>query len=124
MVFIDIGWEALIKLSKETKPDVPQLSNNINPIKWIEYLEDFLFRNYEIRDWPLIYVIKDTVEIPDEAYDLLQLSWSYGQYDFVLEEFIARLDHVNTIFKSYITSVYSTMEEAAHGTVYAPTIKH
>ena len=45
-----IGWEALIKLSKETKPDVPQLSNNINPIKWIEYLEDFLFRNYEIRD--------------------------------------------------------------------------
>ena len=68
-------------------------------------------------------MIRDTFEIPDEASDPLQLGFSYGQSDSVLEEIIARLDHANPLFKSGNASVYSTMEEAAQGTVYAPTIK-
>ena len=102
---------------------MPQLSKNITPIKWIEHFKDYLFRTYGICDCPLLYVIRDTVEIPDEASDPLQLGFSYGQSDSVLEEIIARLDHANPLFKSGNASVYSTMEEAAQGTVYAPTIK-
>ena len=34
-----IECEALIKLSKKTKPKFPHLSKNITPIKWIDYFE-------------------------------------------------------------------------------------
>ena len=45
-----IEWEALIKLSNDTNPDMPHLSNNIPPIKWIESFKDFLFHTYGICD--------------------------------------------------------------------------
>ena len=78
---------------------MPQLSKNITPIKWIEYFKDYLFRTYGICDCPLLYVIRDTVEIPDEAYDPLQLGFSYGQYDSIWEEMISRLDHDKSYFQ-------------------------
>ena len=80
-----IEWEALIKLSKETNPNAPHISKNITTIKWIEYFNDFLFHNYGIYDYPLLYVIRDTVEIPYEEYYPLQLVCYYGQSDSVLE---------------------------------------
>ena len=91
---------------KETNTDVPYLSRNITPIKWIESLKDLLFRTYVISDCPFLYVIRDTVEIPDEASDPLHLGCYYVQYDSILEETIARLDHVNPIFKSDNASIY------------------
>ena len=94
-----IEWEALIRLSKYTNPDVPHLSNNITRIRWIEYFKDCLLHTYGIHYCPLIYVIRDTVDILDEASDPLQLGWSYDQSDYVLEEMIARLDHVNPFFR-------------------------
>ena len=104
-----IEWEALIKLSNDTNPDMPHLSNNIPPIKWIESFKDCLFCTYGIRDFPLIYVIRYTVEIQDEASDPLQLGLYYGRSDSVLEEIIARLDNVNPLFKSDNASIYSMM---------------
>ena len=101
---------------------MPQISKNITPIKWIESFKDCVLRIYGISDCPFIYVIRDTVDIPDESSDPLQLGCSYGQSDSVLEEMIARLDNFNPLFKSNNSSVYSMMEEAAWGTVYAPNI--
>ena len=88
---------------------MPQLSKNITPIKWIEYFKDLLFCICGISDCPFTYLIRDTVEIPDEASDPLQLGCSYGQSDSVLEEMIARLDHFNPLFKSDNASIYSMM---------------
>ena len=68
-------------------------------------------------------MIRDNIEIPDEASDPLQLGCYYGQSDYVLEEIISRLDHVNPLFKYDNVSVYSMAEELARGTVYDPTIK-
>ena len=78
-----INWEELINLLKDTNPDVPHLSKNITPIKWIDYFKDCLFRTYGILEFPLIYVMRDTVDIPYEAYDPLQLGFSYSQSDSV-----------------------------------------
>ena len=64
-----IEWEVLIKLSKETKPNVWHISKNTTTIKYIESLNDCLFRTYGIRERYLIYLIRDTAEIPYEAYD-------------------------------------------------------
>ena len=61
----------------------------------------------------MLYIIRDTVEIPDEASDPLQLGFPYGQSDSILEDIIARLDHVTPFFKSDNASIYSMMEEAA-----------
>ena len=67
-------------------------------------------------------MIRETVEIPDEASDPLQLGYYYDLSDSFLKEIISMLDHVNPLFKSDNTFVYSIMKEAARGTVYAMTI--
>ena len=66
-----IEWEELIRLYKDKKYDVLHLSKNITNIKWIEYFKDSLFLTYGIRDCPLQYVIRDTIDIPYEASDPL-----------------------------------------------------
>ena len=81
-----------------------------------------MFRTYGIRDCLLLSVIRDTFEIPDEASDPIKLGCSYGRSYSVLEEIISNLDHVNPLNKSNNDSVYSMMEEASRGNVYAPTI--
>ena len=82
-----------------------------------------MFRTYGICDCTLLYVIRDSVEIPDKTSDPPQLGCSYGQSDSFLEKIITRLEHVNPILKSDNASVYPMMKEAAQGTVYDPTIK-
>ena len=68
-----IEWYALINISKEKNPDVPHLSKNITPIKCIKYFTYCLLRTYGICDRPFLYVIRDTIDIPDEESDPIQL---------------------------------------------------
>lgn len=116
-------YESVISLSKEDKPDVPLLHKNSTPLKWIESFKDCLFRTYGIRKTPLLYVVRENPAIPDEAADPLLQGKAYGQSGSVLDELIARLDHNDPLFKSDNSSVYSMLEEATRGTVYASTVK-
>ena len=117
-------YESVVALSDEKKPDVPVLHNKNNtPLKWIESFKDCLFRTYGLRQAPLLYVIRDKVTLPTEVEDPLLAGKSYGSSGSVLDELIARLKHDDPLFKADNAAVYSMLEEATRGTVYASTVK-
>ena len=118
-----VEWEALDKLTSEDKPDVPVLSKQITPLKWVESFKDCLLRTFGVRSAPLLYVIRDEVQVPAEAEDPLIAGSSFGRSGSVLDELVTRLSHDDPLFKSDNSAVYSMLEEAARGTSYAPTIK-
>ena len=119
-----VEYEALSKLSAEKKPDVPVLSKHQTPLKWIESFKDCLSRKYGIRTCPLLYVIKDNADVPNEVDDRLTPGCTYGQSGSILDELaIARLTHTDPLFKSDNAMFYSLLEEATIGTVYSSTVK-
>ena len=71
-------WEALLKLSTETKPDVPVLSKYQTPIKWIESFKDCLSRTFGVRNCPIIYVIRPEETVPPQASEPLITNRAYS----------------------------------------------
>ena len=118
-----VEWEALQKLNNEDKPQVPVLSKHITPLKWVESFKDCLLRTFGVRSAPLVYVIRDDAAVQPEENDPLLQGCAFGQSGTVLDELINRLSHDDPLFKSDNSAVYSMLEEATRGTVYAPTIK-
>ena len=118
-----IEFESIKKLIKEDKPDVPIIHKNLAPIRWIESFKDCLYRTFGVRDVPLIYVIRENVEVTPEADDPLDGTKSYGISGSVLDELIGRLSHDNPLFETDGRYVYSLLEEATRGSVYASTVK-
>ena len=118
-----VEYESIELLSEATKPDVPLLHKNNTPLRWIESFKDCLFRTFGVRKTPLLYVVRDSVEVPPEADDPLVNDKAFGSSGSILDELIACLDHDHPLYKSNNAMVYSMLEEATRGTVYAPTIK-
>ena len=119
----NIEFEALIKQSKETKPEVPKITKNVTPLRWVESFMDCLFRTFGIRDCPLLYVVRKDADVPSELDDPLLPDKAYGESGSVIDEMIKRLTHIDPLYKSDNASVYSMLEEATRATVYAPTVK-
>jgi hypothetical protein len=118
-----VEYEAILKLAEESKPDVPTLQKNQVPIKWIESFKDCLFRTFGIRGCPLLYVIRENQEVPDEATDPLLPSKTFGSSGSVIDELINRLTHDDPLYKSDNATLYSMLEEATRGSIYASTVK-
>ena len=116
-------YEVVIALSDETKPSVHVLSKNNSPLKWIESFRDCLFRTYGLQKTPSLYVIRDDVAPPAEIEDPLVNGKAYGSSGSIIDELIARLTHADPLYKADNASVYSMMEEATRGTIYASTVK-
>ena len=119
----NIEWEVLITLSKETKPAVTLISKNKTPLKWIESFKDFLFRTYVLCHFPLLCVVREDDAVPNKSGDPLVAVYSYGASVSVLDEMISRLEHTDILYKSDNAMVYSIIEEATLGSIYAKTIK-
>ena len=65
----------------------------------------------------------DDVAPPVEIEDPLVNGKAYGSSGSIINELIARLTHADPLYKADTTSVYSMMEEATRGTIYASTVK-
>ena len=118
-----VEWEAIVKLSKEDKPEIPKLSKNMTPLRWIESFKDCLYRAFGVRNSPLSYVICEDAVVPNEVDDPLSLNKAYGSSGSVVEELIKRMKHEDPLFKTDNGIVYYMLEEASRGTIYATTIK-
>ena len=119
-----IEWQAINEMIKSDTPSVPVLSKHQTPIKWMESFKDCLFNTFGVRKCPLSYIIRDDVAVPPEATHPITPGMSYSNdAGSVLQELINRYSHTHPLYKSDNNKVYSLLEEATRGTVYAPTIK-
>ena len=121
-----LEYESIIKLSKEDRPDVPQLSKHQTPIKMMESFKDCLHRTFGVRMCPVIYVIRSDSAVPTDADDPLDLANGNAfsvESGTVLNELIMRLSHQHSLYRCDNNLVYSLLDEATRGTIYAPTIK-
>ena len=118
-----VEYEAIKKLVKEEKPDVPIIHKNLAPIRWLESFKDCLYCTFGVREMPLIYVICDEVAVMPEANDPLNGRNAYSASGSVLNELIERIDHNDPLFKTDNWHVFSLLEEATRGSVYASTVK-
>ena len=118
-----VEWEAVVKLSKEDKPNVPKLTKHLTPIRWVESFKDCVLRTFGVRDAPLSYVIREESEVKIEVEDPLSLNKAYGASGSIIEEMTKRMSYDDPLFKTDNGSVYSMLEEATRSTIYANTIK-
>jgi hypothetical protein len=91
-------------------------------IKWTEAFTDFLHGTIGVRMVPLAYIVRNLVApgIPPGLANGLPHS---AEHESVEGEMIARASHTHPLFRGDNSAVYYLLEEATHGTRYAPTIK-
>ena len=116
-------WQAMERLAEEDRPDIPALGKHITLICWMESFKDCLFRTFGVRKCPVSYVICNDPNVPLEATDPLLPGCAFGNSGSVVEEIIARIDHVGPLYCSDNALVYSLLDKATRNTIYAPTIK-
>jgi hypothetical protein len=68
--------------------------------------EDALSRTFGSNKGPLIYVLRDNVDVPTEVDDPLDPNCHYGQSGSMIEELILRLPHSGPIFKDDNKTVF------------------
>ncbi len=118
-----LEWEAVLALNKEDKADVPLLSKQVPPLKWIESFKNHLFNTFGIRKCPLLYVIREVADVPSEIEDPLSPGKAFGESGSVVDELIKRMSHTNPLFKHDNAMVFALLDQATRGTIYSTTIK-
>ena len=116
-------YEAIQKLEKEDKPDVPILHKHTTPLKWVDSFKDCLSRTFGLRHTPLSYIIRDVVVPVLEADDPLLQGRAFGASGSVVDELVLRLDHDDPLYKTDNKTVYLLLEEATRSSIYASTVK-
>ena len=116
-------WEALKKLAEEDSPEVPFLNKTNTPIKWIELFKDSISRTFGLCNAALSYVIREHEAVPAEVDDPLVAGYAYSVSGSIMDELIARLSHAHPLYKTDNASLYSKLEQATRGTIFAATIK-
>ena len=62
-------WTAIVKLSNESAPKVPTLTNTNTPLRWCESFKNIWYNTFGVRTVPLSYIIRDEVEVTPETGD-------------------------------------------------------
>ena len=113
-----------MSLVEEHKPDVPTLTKNITPIKWLESFKDCLSSTFGVLKAPLSYIIRENREVTSEDYNPLHANFLYSANSVsVLNELGRRLTFEHPLFQPNNTTVFSMLEEATWSTIYSPKIK-
>ena len=116
-------WEAIKKLAEEDAPAVPVLTKTNTPIKWIESFKDTMSRTFGVRNAALSYVIREHEAVPVEVDDPITAGFAYGVSGSIMDELHKRLSHAHPLYKTDNASLYSKLEQATRGTIFAATIK-
>ena len=77
--------------------------------------EDALSRMFGPKG-PLIYVLWENANVPDEFSDPLLPNAHYGASGLMIEELILRLPHTGPIYKDNNKTVYMLISKAVAGT--------
>ena len=88
-------WETYQNLRDQYQPDVLFISDKDGDrkvIKWVPIFLDSLTCTYGIHG-PLVYIIREDPEVPDEVNDPLERESYFGASGSLHEELVARLVH-------------------------------
>jgi hypothetical protein len=119
----DIQWKALKDRQDDDDPEVPKVSKSLSIMKWTEAFQDFLSRVVGKRLIPLIYVIRDDVNVPALAPPLMQNQPHSAAHGSVEMELVARASHGHALYRDDNAQVYYHIETSVRGTQYASSIK-
>ena len=125
LVGFKTDYEAYSLLKKQDEPDAPVVNDKDKEkkiIKWMPLFEDALSRTFGSKG-PLIYVLRENVEVPSEVDDPLDPNSHYGQSGSMIEELTKRLPHSGPIFKDDNKTVFMLISKAVAGTSVESTIK-
>jgi len=120
-----MDYEAYSLLKKQDVPEAPVVNDKDKEkkiIKWMPLFEDALSRTFGSKG-PLIYVLRENVDVPTEIDDPLDANCHYGQSGSMIEELILRLPHSGPIFKDDNKTVFLMISKAVAGTSVESTIK-
>ena len=120
-----IEYEACLSIKDEDDAKVPKINDKDNDrkiIRWAPIFKDCLSSSFGSRG-PLIYVLREEPEVPDEVIDPLLPNCYYGESGSLIAELESRLSHSGPIFKNDNATVYMKIEEDARRTSVESTIK-
>ena len=127
-----VEWKALVAMTKATAPDVPCITRNNPPLKWIDSFTDYCNNVFGVRKTPLAYVIrKDVDPLPETRpagnttanIDPLKPNKSFGNGGSVLNDLVDRLSHDHPLFQTDNAKIFSALETATRSTTYSSTVK-
>lgn len=116
-------WKVLVQRKDDDAPEVPKVSRSLPILKWFESFLDLLSRTVGVRYIPLIYVVRDDVNVPNPPPPLETDQPHSSQHGSVEAELIARATHNHHLFAADSSAVYYLMEEGFRGTQYAAALK-
>ena len=119
------AFDAYKLLRQKDAPEVPVVNDKDREkkiIKWVPLFEDALSRTFGSKG-PLVYVVRETAEVPLEADDPLEANSHFGSSGSLLEELITRLPHTGPIYKDDNKTVFMMIAKAVAGTSVESTIK-
>jgi len=89
----------------------------------VESFKEFDFGTFGVRGVPLSYIIREHNNVKTVSEYSLQFVRAYGGSGSVIQEMIDRMNHTELLIKTDNSTVYSMLEIASRGTIYATTIK-
>ena len=101
----DIQWTALIEKKGDDSPETPKISKALPVIKWMEAIQDFLYRKIGNRNILWAYVTHDVLNPPDTTPPLAPGQPHSLEHRSVEAELIARASraHVTNRPVLYLT---------------------
>jgi hypothetical protein len=115
-------WKSLVERKKDDRPETPKITRGLPVVKWTEAFRDFLNRVIGSRHIPLVYLIRDVVDVP--AAPLCATGLPHAEeFGSVEAELIARATHTHPLFRDDNALLYYLLEEATRGTSYSASIK-
>ena len=116
-------WKALEKRGKEETKEVPKISKALPILKWTESMTDHFNRVVGVRNIPLAYVIRESVNVPAVCPSLATNKPHSSEHGSVEQDLIMRASHDHPLYPEDNSRVYYEIEEATRGTKYVSTIK-
>lgn len=117
-----IEHDAILKLKDQEPTDMPTISRELQVMQWQPAFSNYLGSVFGVREIPLAYVIRETVDVKPHAEDPFAGNKLYGESGSLLEDLIERCSHAHPLFKTDNQKVYKLLETATQGTQYASTV--
>lgn len=117
-------WKVLEDRKKEAKePEVPVITRTLTIIRWSQTFPDYLAQIMGVRHIPLIYVIRENVDVADPPPALATNQPHSDEHGSVERELIARASHDHALFQEDNAAVFYKLAEATRSTQYAAALK-